>query len=143
MLPLAGGDLDGVKLDADLSFPARIKQALNNWRAGLPGHHHRRSRCLKSSREPTRRGSRVKLFFDKESGLLVRLVRYTSTVVGVIPTEIDYSDYREVAGVKMPFHWIVTWTDGQSTIELSEVQPTSRLTRRSSANRLRRPRQHL
>jgi outer membrane lipoprotein-sorting protein len=23
----------------------------------------------------------------------------------------------------MPFHWTVTWTDGKSTIELSDVQP--------------------
>jgi len=40
----------------------------------------------------------------------------------VVPTQIDYSDYREVAGVGMPFHWVVTWTDGQSTIQLSDVQ---------------------
>jgi outer membrane lipoprotein-sorting protein len=44
-------------------------------------------------------------------------------MVGVVPTQLDYSDYREVAGVKMPFHWTVTWTDGQSMIELNEVQP--------------------
>src|SRR5258707_536080 len=68
-------------------------------------------------------GSRVKLFFDKESGLLVRVVRYTDTAVGVVPTQTDYSDYREVAGVKMPFHWTATWTDGQSTTELSAMQP--------------------
>jgi outer membrane lipoprotein-sorting protein len=65
----------------------------------------------------------VKLFFDKKSGLLTRLVRYTTTAVGIVPTQMDYSDYREVAGVKMPFHWTVTWTSGQSTTELSEVQP--------------------
>jgi outer membrane lipoprotein-sorting protein len=50
-------------------------------------------------------------------------VRYTDTAVGIIPAQTDYSDYREVAGVKMPFHWVVTWTDGQATVELSEVQP--------------------
>jgi len=68
-------------------------------------------------------GSRVKLFFDKQSGLLMRVVRYTTTAVGIIPAQTDYSDYREVAGVKMPFHWVATWTDGQSTVELSDVQP--------------------
>jgi len=51
------------------------------------------------------------------------VVRYTNTLVGIVPTQTGYSDYREVAGVKMPFHWTVTWTDGQSTAELSEVQP--------------------
>ena len=65
----------------------------------------------------------MKLYFDKKSGLLVRLVRYTNTAIGTNPTQIDYSDYRDVAGVKMPFHYTVTWTDGRSTTELSSVQP--------------------
>ena len=54
--------------------------------------------------------------------MLVRLLRYTETAVGFNPTQIDYSDYREISGVKMPFRWTVTWTDGQSSIELSEIQ---------------------
>ena len=44
----------------------------------------------------------VNLYFD-ESGMLVRLVRWTVTPVGFVPTQIDYSDFRDVAGVKMPF----------------------------------------
>src|SRR5436853_117136 len=68
-------------------------------------------------------GSRVKLFFDKETGLLTRVVRYSQTIVGQVPTQIDYSDYREVAGVKMPFQWRLTWTDGQSMYTLDDVQP--------------------
>jgi len=50
-------------------------------------------------------------------------VRYTNTAVGVTPTHIEYSDYRPVAGVKIPFRWTVTWVDGQSTIKLTDVQP--------------------
>ena len=65
----------------------------------------------------------MKLFFDKESGLLVRQARFIDTTVGFIPLHVDYSDYRAVSGVKMPFHWTVTWVDGQSTTELTEVQP--------------------
>lgn len=65
----------------------------------------------------------VKLYFDKESGLLVRVVRYLDSPVGLNPTQIDYADYREVSGVKMPFRWTVTWLDGRATTELSDVQP--------------------
>ena len=68
-------------------------------------------------------GTRFKLFFDSESGLLARVVRYTNTIVGTVPTQADYADYRAVGGVKMPFKTVITWTDGQATIELSEVQP--------------------
>jgi hypothetical protein len=65
----------------------------------------------------------VKLYFDKKSGLLVRQVRFADATLGLIPTQIDYGDYREVAGVKMPFRWTVAWTDGRSTIELTSVEP--------------------
>jgi hypothetical protein len=64
----------------------------------------------------------VNLYFD-EDGLLVRTVRWSSTSVGTVPTQTDYSDYRDVAGVKMPFHTVVTWTNGQNTIELKEIRP--------------------
>jgi outer membrane lipoprotein-sorting protein len=36
---------------------------------------------------------------------------------------VEYSDYRTVAGVKVPFHYVTTWTDGQSTTQLTTVQP--------------------
>jgi len=68
-------------------------------------------------------GALATLYFDKASGLLVRQVRYADSPVGRLPTQIDYSDYRDVSGVKMPFHWTVAWLDGQDTVQLTEVQP--------------------
>ena len=62
-------------------------------------------------------------FYFDQTGLLIRILRYVDTAVGRVPTQVDYSDYRDVAGVKLPFKWIVTWTDGQGTTELSEVRP--------------------
>ena len=63
----------------------------------------------------------VNLYFDDESGLLVRIVRYSDTPVGLGPTQIDYADYREVAGIKIPFKRTVIWLDGRATILLNEV----------------------
>ena len=116
-----GGDLDGVKLDADLAFPGRLKQALTGLRVGFPTTtiDDREVQVVQA----TAGASRVKLFFDKQTGLLTRMVRYSKTMVGPVPIQIDYSDYREVAGVKMPFQWRLTWTDGQSMFSLDEVQP--------------------
>ena len=99
----------------NLSFPGAIKQALTQWRVGFPAAIID-GRVMDVVQGATAGKSRVKLFFDKESGLLVRLVRYADTVVGIVPTQIDYSDYRVVSGVKMPFKWTVTWTDGRSTV---------------------------
>jgi hypothetical protein len=105
----------------ELSFPARIKQALTQWRAGFPASIDDREVQIVQGTSDGRYP--VNLYFDSKSGLLVRLVRYTDSPVGLAPTQIDCSDYREVAGIKMPFRWTVTWLDGRSTTELNEVQP--------------------
>jgi photosynthetic reaction center cytochrome c subunit len=121
MLTLTGGNLDGARVDAALSFPGGIKQALTDWQAGFP------ATSIDGRDVDVVRGtsgkSEIKLYFDKTSGLLVRQVRYAQTIVGLNPTQVDYSDYRDVAGTKLPFHWTVTWTDGQSTFEINQVQP--------------------
>lgn len=118
----AGEDSDGLKLDAELSFPSRIKQTLSQWRAGFP-EASIDDRPVLVLQGTTAGKSRVKLFFDKESGLLMRQVRYVDTPVGIVPTQVDYADYRDVSGVRTPWRLTLTWTDGRSTIELSDLQP--------------------
>jgi photosynthetic reaction center cytochrome c subunit len=121
VLALNGGDLEGAKLDAELSFPGRIKQALGQWRVGRPTEIDDKE--VQVVQGISSGGALATLYFDGQSGLLVRLMRYTNSTVGRFPTEIDFSDYREVSGVKMPFRWTVTWLDGRQKFELSEVQP--------------------
>jgi photosynthetic reaction center cytochrome c subunit len=117
-----GQDLDGIRLDADLSIPVSLKQSLSDWRAGFaPAGIDNRSMVVIQGMTVNR--SRVKLYFDKESGLLVRQLRFANTMVGIVPTQVDYSDYRVAGGIKIPFKSVVTWTDGRATIELSEIQP--------------------
>lgn len=118
---VAGGDMDGVKLDSYLAFPGRLKEALTELRAGFPTTiiDDREVQVVQAMAG----ASRVKLFFDKQTGLLTRVVRYSKTIVGPVPTQIDYSDYREVGGVKLPFQWRLTWTDGQSMFSLDDLQP--------------------
>jgi outer membrane lipoprotein-sorting protein len=63
----------------------------------------------------------VRLYFDKTSGLLVRMVRYAETPLGRIPTQIDYADYRESDGVKTPFRWTLSRPSGRFTIQIATV----------------------
>ena len=117
---LTGGDLDGARLDAELSFPGQIKQVLTQWRVGFPTTID--DRDVQLVQGTTDGKYPVNLYFDK-SGLLVRSVRYTDSPVGLNPTQVDYSDYRDVAGVKMPFHQTITWLDGRALVDLTDVQP--------------------
>ena len=122
---ITGQELEGVRLEAELFFPARIKQALTKWRTGLP--------ALLGDREVvtvqgnTASGGVVTLCFDAETGLLVRLVRYTESPVGRLVTRVDYHEYREVAGVKIPSRWTVSWLSGRSVFELTDVQPNAQI----------------
>jgi hypothetical protein len=43
------------------------------------------------------------LYFDTQTGLLLRRLTLQPTPVGSTPTEVDYEDYRDAGGVKMPF----------------------------------------
>ncbi len=118
---LSGGDLEGAMIDAGVSFPGQIKQLLKDWRTGFP------STTIDDKDVDVVQGSSpdntpVKFYFDKKSGLLLRQVRYTDTALGLNPTQIDYDDYRDVSGVKMPFRLTTTWTDGRSTIVFSELR---------------------
>jgi photosynthetic reaction center cytochrome c subunit len=132
IMVLTGGSLNLAKTEAMLSFPTQIKQAFSQWRVGSTSIEDRDVQVLQGTvpGEPP-----VKLYFDSSSGLLVRMVHYSESPVGRTPTQIDYEDYREVAGIKVPFRWTVTWTDGQTTTELTEVQPNAPI----DNNRFARP----
>ena len=120
VLALSGGELGGVRVEAELAFPARVKQAVPAWRVGNPVFID--DRKVQVVQGTTSGGTLVTLSFDSQSGLLVRLIRYANSAVGQLPTQVDYSDYRDVAGVKMPFKWTLTWLDGIEKVELSEIQ---------------------
>jgi hypothetical protein len=116
------GDLDALRLDAVLSFPAGIKQALTKPLVGSSSIDDKDVVVVQGTANGGR--SSIKLYFDKQSGLLVRQVRYADTIIGRVPIQVDYSDYRDVAraGVKLPFHVVTTWTDGRSDVLLTSAE---------------------
>jgi photosynthetic reaction center cytochrome c subunit len=121
VIALTGGNLEGTAVEAELSFPGQIKQVLSNWIVGnLTVIGDRQARIVQGKKAS---GTPIKLYFDEESGLLVRLVRYSSgSPVGRVPTQIDFEDYREVSGIKFPFKWTSTWTDGRTVYQLKNIQ---------------------
>jgi hypothetical protein len=121
LLQLTGEETDGLRLEAQVFFPGKIKQALTMWRAGYPTEINGREVNVVQGNMPG--GGTATLCFDKETGLLTRLIRWGLSPVGRIVTRVDYSDYRDVAGVKIPFKWTLTWLDGRSQYEMSAMQP--------------------
>jgi hypothetical protein len=123
LLALAGGDLDGSHLEAKLYFPILIRQQLASVKVGFPisvvGKDDRELIVMQGT---TAAGNNVKLYFDAVSGLLERMVRYTKLPVGWAPTELDFADYREVSGIKLPFRVTKTWVNGRSVTQFASIK---------------------
>jgi photosynthetic reaction center cytochrome c subunit len=117
---LVGSELDGLRLEAQLAFPGQIKQVLTNLRAGNPDSIN--GSDVDVVQGTGLRGVLATLYFDKQSGLLVRMVRYGRSPVGRVPVQSDYSDYRDVGGVKFPFKYTFSWLDGRDAFQLTEVK---------------------
>jgi hypothetical protein len=67
-------------------------------------------------------GARMSFWFDAENGLLLRTLQRQHTALGDIPEQADYSDYREVDGVKVPFTIRHTAPDRGDTITATEIK---------------------
>jgi hypothetical protein len=39
-----------------------------------------------------------------------------------MPTQIDYADYRDADGVKIPYRWTLSRPNGRFTIQIKEVE---------------------
>jgi photosynthetic reaction center cytochrome c subunit len=117
---LAGSELDGARLDAMLLFPTQIKEALTKLRVGPPSTVADKDVTVLQGNGPN--GTLATLYFDDASGLLVRMVRHGRSPIGRVPTQVDYSDYRDVGGIKFPYRWTFAWLDGRDNFEFTDVK---------------------
>ena len=136
---LVGSDLDGAKVDAQLSFPGQIKSIFTNLKSGPPttitdlpaptsqssvlqGAVGNQSHVVDVVQGTGPRGLLVTLYFDQQTGLLLRELRFGLSPIGRVPTQIDFGDYRDVNGIKLPFRMTYAWLDGRDAIVLDEVR---------------------
>lgn len=118
LITLTGDNLAGARVEAAMLFPLGLQSSFDQWQSGLDAIGDDEVTVLRG----TRKGQTpVNLYFD-EGGLLVRIIYWSTTAVGSVPTQIDLSDYRDAAGIKMPFTWTRTWTNGQTFTRLKEIR---------------------
>lgn len=110
----------GARMDADFAFAAHVKSLYSKWTT-LPGEkvdgHETWLVIGRNEGEPP-----LKLYFDKQSNLLVRLIRYVDSPFGYNPTQIDYADYRAADGVKTPYRWTVARPGNRFTVQVEQLQ---------------------
>jgi photosynthetic reaction center cytochrome c subunit len=117
---MSAAENDAVRIDADMYFPAHLKTLYHKFSVD-PGEkidgHDTYLVVGESEGKPP-----LQLYLDKDSGLLLRLIRYAETALGRNPTQIDYADYREADGVKIPFRWTLSRPGNRFTIQIDQVQ---------------------
>jgi photosynthetic reaction center cytochrome c subunit len=112
-------EIAGARLDADLHFPADAKTLASKWMVSpgekIDGHDTTQVASSTEGRPP------LKLYFDAQTGLLLRLIRYNETPLGRLPTQIDFTDYREADGVNLPYRWTLARPGNRFTIQVDEL----------------------
>jgi len=117
---MSASENNSARLDADLHFPVHMKTLYPKFKVDngekIDGHDIYLVTGYEEGRPPLR------LYFDTQTGLLLRLVRYAQSPLGLNPTQIDYADYREGDGVKLPFRWTISRPGNHFTIQVEELK---------------------
>jgi outer membrane lipoprotein-sorting protein len=117
---MRGAEILAAQMDADLHFALRVQEMFPEVHVEYPEKVGDREAyvllCVKGD-QPA-----AKLYFDEQSNLLLRAVRYADSPLGLDPTQIDYADYRDVDGVQVPFRVTVSQPGSSSTIQIDQVQ---------------------
>jgi len=122
--PLTATLLEGQRFDAAMACPWKMRTFFNNWRVSFGQTIEGVDVDVIQGSLPS--GMIGTLYFDKKTGLVKRYIRYANTMVGRIPTQVDYDDYRDVAGVKLPFKYSYGWVSERDdwTMTAYETNPT-------------------
>jgi len=99
---------DATRLEDTFNLPAQLKTLVLEPKVERPEVIDGREMYVLSGR--TQYLPKVTAYFEKESGMLRRLVYQIDTFVGPYPTQIDYRDIRDVGGRMVPYSWVISQT---------------------------------
>lgn len=82
--------------------------------------------------ERTTDANTERYYFDSQTGLLLRKITLNKTVLMPFPEQVDFEDYRDVDGVKMPFtirysgidtydSWVRTFTEIKRNVAVEDT----------------------
>jgi hypothetical protein len=105
---------------ADLRLAARLGREAASLQAGRATQID--GRAMNRISVPATAGAAEQFLFDAETGLAVRRTVSTRTPLGTLIEQYDYSDYRDVGGVKMPFTITHTTWNAVDTLKVTEIK---------------------
>lgn len=118
------------KIETELKYPPEANQEMASWLARLSrldetkanlrvsGIVNVRGRDAYAVEVRGQQGSRPDwLYFDTKDGLLLRRRHELTTILGILPSEYDYDDYRVVENLKVPYK--MSWSRGDYRVSFN------------------------
>jgi photosynthetic reaction center cytochrome c subunit len=118
--PIPTAEAVSARLETDLQLPAHMKQLFDQLKSMPPERIGDRQAYVVSGFHQEEIAA--KFYFDKDSGYLLRTLRYTKTPLGKSPTQIDNDDYRDQDGLKIPFFKTISRPNSRIAIRIDEVR---------------------
>jgi hypothetical protein len=113
-------EVAAAKPEVDLQLPLHIKQLFNEVKtAGTEKIGDRESYVVAGINSGE---IAAKFYFDKESGYLLRILRYTKSPLGRNPTQIAYADFRTLNGLKVPFQKTIARPNSRLTVQIEHAE---------------------
>ena len=118
---MTAAERESAQIDAQMYFAARVREMYKELRVrpgeAVSGHATYLVAAAATPGHPA-----IRMYFDQENGLLLRLIRYTETALGRNPAQVDYADYKETDGVKIPYRWTLARPSGAFSIHIDQAQ---------------------
>jgi len=105
---LRKAEADATRLEDPFNLPVQLKRVLLEPKMEHPEVIGTREVYVVSGH--TQNLPLVRAYLEKDSGMLLRLVYFTDTAFGQYPTQIDYRDFRDAGGRKVPYQWVISQT---------------------------------
>jgi hypothetical protein len=126
---LTGGELDDARREADFYHPLELRKNYTKLTVtGVVRVNEHDAYVVEAARE---NGAPDKMYFDVQSGLLVRSVNQRYTPDGLTEFQADVEDYTALDGVKLPFTvrqsgggsaFVIHFTEVQHNLQLTDAQ---------------------
>ena len=113
-------EVDSAQPEVDLQLPLHMKQLFNEVKTAATEKIDDRETYVVTGMKSGEVAA--KFYFDKDTGFLLRILRYTKSPLGRNPTQIDYADYRNQDGQKIPFQLTIARPNSRLVVQIDNAK---------------------
>lgn len=113
-------EVASAQAEGDLQLPLHMKQLFNEVKTAATEKIGDRETYVVAGMNSGEIAA--KFYFDKDTGYLLRILRYTKSPLGRNPTQIDYADYRSQDGLKIPFQLTIARPNSRLAVQIEDAK---------------------